>query len=394
MQPFMRDDENQNNQNDNNQNQDEQLRSFDLNLEGIQPVNDQQSDSEPESQDSEAQADSDDFSENQEDLTPPLSQENDEQDHQSVNFGSIQSPDQQQEQNQKPLSFQTETEDSQQEEDREQETETENQNSQNENYTNAQPSIQEIKISSSQSYEDQQQQQQPPEQPQGQQAQQNQTSQLDEQNTSSSFNPEPVAQTQNNPFAIPDEEQADEDDGDFLEPASSEKKLKQSTIVMMVLFLLGGACVWFMIKKTTPAAVNAALSPEETRLEQAIASINNTTQTQNKMQDILDKFYKFSEFEQISVSELKKNPFAKNSDIQSVDSLMSENMDSKRGTTYIQNLKLWSVIDSNGRKSCMIGDKILTEGDSILNYQVSQIDQKSVELVSNDGASIVLKITE
>ena len=60
---------------------------------------------------------------------------------------------------------------------------------------------------------------------------------------------------------------------DYLVPAEHGKNVKQGTVILAILFGIGALCVWFMIKKTTPSAASAAVSPEEQRITEALAQL-------------------------------------------------------------------------------------------------------------------------
>ena len=66
-----------------------------------------------------------------------------------------------------------------------------------------------------------------------------------------------------------------------------------------------------MIKKSTPQTASAASAvTEETRIEIAIARLTGIkSQIFNKMDQMVKKFYEFSEVPQVQVNDLVKNPF-------------------------------------------------------------------------------------
>jgi hypothetical protein len=155
-----------------------------------------------------------------------------------------------------------------------------------------------------------------------------------------------------------------------------------------------------MIKKSTPKAASAeSIKTEETMIETAIARLTGVkSRIFNRMDEIVKKFYEFSNVPQVKVNELSKNPFE-------VETFLAT-LRKKPGAGEIDAKKLWqqqirfksesmqllSIMQSNGRNCCMIDDKILYEGDSIEGFEVLQIGDSDVKLES-DGVQIILKLS-
>ena len=93
--------------------------------------------------------------------------------------------------------------------------------------------------------------------------------------------------------------QAQQDQGlcqqdDFLTVSGHGKKLRQPTMMLAVFFAVSALIVWFMVKKTTPAAVSAATSEEQTQLETVLAQLNTMqTEVSTQMDSVVGKFYQF-----------------------------------------------------------------------------------------------------
>ncbi len=185
-------------------------------------------------------------------------------------------------------------------------------------------------------------------------------------------------------------------DQDFLTTAQHGKNLKHSTITLALLFTVGALCIWFMIKKTTPSAASAGTSTEEAQIESAIAQLTGIkTEMDTHVGQIVDKFYEFSEIEQIRVGELKKNPFEHELgivDLTGLDPgreiLLREEINRKS-----LGLQLWSIMASDEGGCCMINDKVLYVGDSLDGFTVKRITQRQVELDA-DGIPVILKMSE
>ncbi|MBE0535670.1 MAG: hypothetical protein IH624_08365 [Phycisphaerae bacterium] len=185
-------------------------------------------------------------------------------------------------------------------------------------------------------------------------------------------------------------------DQEFLTTAHHGKNLKHSTITLAILFTVGALCVWFMIKKTTPSAASAASSAEEAKLESAIAQLTGIkTEMDTHMGEIVERFYEFSEIDQIGVGELKKNPFAHQLSIGDLSNMDPghELMAREEVNRKSRGLELWSIMASEKNGCCMINDKVLYVGDSINGFTVTQITPRFVELKC-DGIGVILKMSE
>ncbi len=183
---------------------------------------------------------------------------------------------------------------------------------------------------------------------------------------------------------------------DYLVPVAHGRNLKHSTIMLAVLFSIGALCLWYMVNKTAPKTVSAAVENEETQIENAIAQvIGIKTEMNGRMNDVVNRLYQFSEINQVKVDELKKNPFrldlfaedAQNEVDFSREELRSELQKKCRG------LKLGSIMESPQGNCCMIDDDIFYVGDSIKGFTVSKIEGEFVELMSH-GIRVILKMPE
>jgi hypothetical protein len=189
---------------------------------------------------------------------------------------------------------------------------------------------------------------------------------------------------------------------DYIKPAQTSQNLKRSTSILMAVFAIGGLCLWVMVKQVGPAEASAALTPEELQVESAIASLTNATDSfQGKMGAVIDRFYEFSDVEQVEVDQLQKNPFAHDfssgSQIElssgsaftaSLDSALKDDLKKRAGQ-----LQLWTVMESAENGCAMINDKLLYVGDSISGFEVLRIGKGHVVL-SADEMEVVLRISE
>ena len=194
-------------------------------------------------------------------------------------------------------------------------------------------------------------------------------------------------------------------ESEYLTVAAQGKRVRKSTTLLAVLFIIGLLCLWFMIKKSTPKAASAAAgNKEDTLIETAIARLTGVkSQMFSRMDEIVGKFYEFSEVPQVKVNELAKNPF----ELETFLANLKEKPGAEEKTNEIdaqmlwqqqmrqksKGMQLWSIMQSNQGNRCMIDDEILREGDSIKGFKVCQIGNNFVKLESN-GVEIVLKLSE
>jgi len=203
----------------------------------------------------------------------------------------------------------------------------------------------------------------------------------------------------------PDNSNEEIQEQEYLTVTSQDKNVRKSTILLAILFGVGLLCLWFMIKKSTPRAASAAVvSTEEAQIEKAITRLTGVkSEMFNRMDEIVKKFYEFSDVQQVNIGELAKNPFkheiflsalegksdAEGSDFD-IDSEMLRQQHLRQQT---ESMQLLSIIQSDEGNCCMIDDKILYEGDSIRSFKVSQISDSFVKLVS-EGVETILKLAE
>lgn len=179
---------------------------------------------------------------------------------------------------------------------------------------------------------------------------------------------------------------------EFLTVAAPEKRSRKSTILLAVLFIVGLLCLGYMIKKSAPQSASAATdTTEETKLEAAIARITGVkSEMFNGMDEIVNKFYEFSDVLQVEVGELVKNPFeleGLSTNVKEeprveikVSDIDVEMARQQRIRQKAKEMKLFSIMQSDRGKCCMIGDKILYEGEYIGEFKVRQIGDNLVRL--------------
>jgi hypothetical protein len=208
------------------------------------------------------------------------------------------------------------------------------------------------------------------------------------------------------------------DESGYLTVATQNKNTRKSTVLLTVVFGMSLLCLWFMIKKSTPQQASAdSVSTEETQIEVAIAQLTGVrSEMFSGMDQILRKFYEFSDVLQVQVNELVKNPFElelflanlkmKTATEEKFPGIDSEMVMQQQINEAAKSMQLLSIMHSQQSKCCMIDNKILYEGDSIIGFKVSQIGENFVRLqwapkegsqtlaARSENVEIVLKLSE
>ncbi len=185
---------------------------------------------------------------------------------------------------------------------------------------------------------------------------------------------------------------SNEDSAQYLTVTDKSKQVKRSTYLLIGLFAIGAVCLWFMIKKSTPSSAQAASGSqknEQSQIEAAIARITGVrSEMHTGLETIVKKFYEFSDFEQVNVNELSKNPFRIDNTLGIKPSEVLTDLAFARSE-----LELLTIMMTDQGPCCMINDKLLYQGDSIEGLTVTHITEKEVVL-SGGETNIVLKLSE
>jgi hypothetical protein len=196
-----------------------------------------------------------------------------------------------------------------------------------------------------------------------------------------------------------------EDSQEFLTVAVTRGKLRRSTIVVAVLVAVGLAGLGYMIRQSRPeAAFGKAASEEEKNIEVAIGRLTGvSSEMVSRMDEIVDKFYEFSDVSQVEVGELVKNPFEVASYMGAIKEEVTSTQDDAGRAALIRrqrlkerakNLKLLSVMRSDDGNACMINDRILRQGDTIDGLVITKIGANSVLLALDSTGSLSAAETE
>lgn len=207
----------------------------------------------------------------------------------------------------------------------------------------------------------------------------------------------------------PDEGVPKAQDQEYLTVASHEKRARKSTILLAILFIAGLLCLGYMIKKSTPKATLAASDgTEDTQIETAISRLTGIkSEMFNSMDGVVNKFYEYSDVLQVKVGELVKNPFklelvaTEEPRVEiKVPEVDTEMVKQGQIRQEAKDMQLLSIMQSDRGKCCMIGDKILHEGEYIKDFKVRRIGDSFVKLEwdpdhnsgSSDSQSEVVEI--
>jgi hypothetical protein len=176
--------------------------------------------------------------------------------------------------------------------------------------------------------------------------------------------------------------------GEYFRPAVHARNVRQGTIVLVILFAAGAAGVWWMIKKSGLSQAHGASGEEASQIDKALAQLTSfQTEINSQMDSVSSRFSQASELGQITVADLKKNPFRQENtldtsgqDLSLTQSLMrKEEMQRRAGL-----LKLWSITARQSNSCCMINDKVLYIGDAIQGFIVKEILSDRVRIAYED----------
>jgi preprotein translocase subunit SecG len=178
---------------------------------------------------------------------------------------------------------------------------------------------------------------------------------------------------------------------EYLTVATRSKNVRKTTCLLAVVFGIGLLCLVFMIKKSSPEAASGT-TITDAKIEKTIQKLTGIkSEVFGRMDQIVNKFYEFSDVKQVNVSELTKDPFKRDllPDVVElpVDNSEDEALRLQRIMLLARDLQLLSIMSSEQGRSCMINDKILYEGESIKGFRVCQISDVLVKLRYETGSS-------
>ena len=197
---------------------------------------------------------------------------------------------------------------------------------------------------------------------------------------------------------------APKDEKDILTVATKGKDVRRSTTILGVLFILGLVCLGIMIKKSAPQAAVAKTNTntEEKQIEESIRKlIGLKDEMFIKMDEIVDKFYEFSDVFQVEVDQLVKNPFQLESLINTLNKNLDDDTPMIDASMIVmeevkhraRGMKIYSIMESEKGVCCMIDNKILYEGNEINDFVVKKINNDNV-ILEMEGIEITLEMSK
>lgn len=185
-------------------------------------------------------------------------------------------------------------------------------------------------------------------------------------------------------------ESSSEKEQQYLTVAAQGKDVRKMTMLLAILFVIGLLCLLFMIKKSVPQSAAAASdNAEDGQIEKAIERLTGVgSEMFKRMDQIVNKFYEFSDVEQVLVKELVKNPFERKRFLAEAP----ETTD-RKAEEIKPGMQLLAICQTEQGNFCMIEEKILYEGDMIKGFKVSQISDTFVKLELED-VQVILNLSQ
>lgn len=215
---------------------------------------------------------------------------------------------------------------------------------------------------------------------------------------SASDQSEPVSQEAH----VSCEQRNSDGEGAYINVRDRSKNVRRTSCLFAFLFFAGLFTLWIMVKKSAPVAAHgASASKEDVQIEAAMTNLTGVSaEMHTGIEVIVNKFYEFSDFEQIKVDDLSKNPFEMGTFDMSLSQGEPNGPNSgaslavqQQLAEQIKKMTLVTIMESSGVKCCMIDDVLLYEGDSIKNFVVGKIGISEVVLKS-EGFELMLKMQD
>jgi hypothetical protein len=190
----------------------------------------------------------------------------------------------------------------------------------------------------------------------------------------------------------------DESDG-----IDDRSRMHKATIMLLVACVLGVGAMYLIKMKKKTAAPSEQQKTLEMQVDLALQKLTNqdeqvkTKQMFRDSQEMIQLFYGYPASQQVSLKELQRNPFARQTTAQPVVKASGDDakqlekirkeLDKKFGT-----LKLQSVIQMTDGSKCLINGLIYSQGQVIADiFTIASINEKSVVL-SAGQTEYVLKM--
>jgi len=186
------------------------------------------------------------------------------------------------------------------------------------------------------------------------------------------------------------EASSDVSDSTFLTVSGREKSAQKSTVFVTSLFIVASVGLVLMAKKSHVQTADAMpMVDGKTQMEVAISRVTGVSSDMSlRMDEIVQKFYEFSDVSQVKADELNKNPFElfiMPVEIEHKEVFPAQNESHtsllRQFNAEKEKLSLISIIQSESGSCCMINGVLLDAGQKINAFVVEAILPDHVQLV-------------
>ncbi len=185
---------------------------------------------------------------------------------------------------------------------------------------------------------------------------------------------------------------ADQVDSDstFLTISGRDQSIRKSTAFVTSLFILASIGLVTMAKKSHIQTAGATpVVDSKTQIEMAISRVTGVSSKMTlRMDEIVQKFYEFSDVFQVKVADLNKNPFELALVAADFDANEKKPVQEKQVASLLnqfnadrQKLSLVCIMKSESSACCMMNGMLLESGQSVDGFLVEDIQSDHVQLV-------------
>ncbi|MDY6914165.1 MAG: hypothetical protein SVT52_06905 [Planctomycetota bacterium] len=196
----------------------------------------------------------------------------------------------------------------------------------------------------------------------------------------------------------------DEPVDDLLLEPQSLSPLNRNNLILVVLFAVGIGCVYLLSLRSGPAEASAWQQQAELDVQNAITAWSQADlDTPKTTEQLVKKFYYEAKQRQIPLSELNGNPFVFKLPVAACRPIgkpepvePKETIEQRKLSEALQaarRLKLQSVLTGSAGATAMISNNLLTKGQMIDGWTISEIRPQQVTLRWNEHM-YVLKISQ
>jgi hypothetical protein len=180
-------------------------------------------------------------------------------------------------------------------------------------------------------------------------------------------------------------------DTEFVATVEKKPVITQGMLYLMALLAIGGGGTWFMYKRQNPSQA-AAATVEVVQAQETIDNFLSTGPQGIKMMQemlhnteaIVKEFLDYPSVPQIPLADLRTNPFRLNhADGGKVDEDAAVKKKEEEKALALKNSQalqreMQSIIVNGTRSSCMINNKMYTEGQQVEGFLIEKISREGV----------------